>query len=516
MPPVKGRSKAQSNKFSQLGAYQKNKESIDEMEKKLAEQKRILDLQRETFEKQKCEIDLQHKCQEKFLQQYQAGLQKNYNKQLKRLQTSHTVMTAKLNAKKKKIKLINKQTSSASSALLLHRQAKKEFQSKYDILITHNLKDKRKRNPTSPSLNTVAMKVRRDQTLSAISALHGGDRINTQPTINGLLYTLNSTKSFSRDTICKSILDLPQNSFLPHLKDRLVKDWVKSYSTSEDNILRSMSIYYCSDVMGKSKYCNVRMAGLNCKHEKLNLPNLSPYRQLSYHINSIDIGNLHDVHPSLTSGIFFDEPVQGNYRSLDQYALRLASFYLQINKYRDDKLINFDNIPKKCNDSFLFVMAFGGDAAPGVGMSYLLSFLNVGERIPSSSETFLLFGSDCDECSPVSRRFVLKIVSDIKYMESKVFHVDVFGNNQPVEFKLGELPNDMKMMCFLAGEISNSAHFFTTFANVSKDDAKKFKKKFGHTDDCEWRPFCYEKRVLDAKAVEACKVKESIGDSLSV
>ena len=43
---------------------------------------------------------------------------------------------------------------------------------------------------------------------------------------------------------------------------------------------------------------------------------------------------------------------------------------------------------------FLFAMAIRGDAAPGTGMAILVSFLNVGERLPSSKEQFLLFGGD--------------------------------------------------------------------------------------------------------------------------
>ena len=30
-----------------------------------------------------------------------------------------------------------------------------------------------------------------------------------------------------------------------------------------------------------------------------------------------------------------------------------------------------------------------------------------------------------------------------------------------------ELPNDMKKLCFLAGELSNAAKYFTTFADVN-------------------------------------------------
>ena len=35
-----------------------------------------------------------------------------------------------------------------------------------------------------------------------------------------------------------------------------------------------------------------------------------------------------------------------------------------------------------------------------------------------------------------------------------------------VEFNVTQLPNDMKMLSYLAGELSNAATYFSTFANV--------------------------------------------------
>ena len=76
-------------------------------------------------------------------------------------------------------------------------------------------------------------------------------------------------------------------------------------------------------------------------------------------------------------------------------------------------------------------------------------------------------------------------------------------NGRKVEFKLKELPNDMKILAFLAGELSNGATFFTTFANVSihnhRDVTKLFRK--------DWLPFPYEKRMEVTKRVTAERTK---------
>ena len=69
----------------------------------------------------------------------------------------------------------------------------------------------------------------------------------------------------------------------------------------------------------------------------------------------------------------------------------LAGCYLTVNQYRDDKLLTFDSLHKKDESSFLFLLAFGGDGAPGVG-------------------TFMLFGADVEESSLLARCFVKKAI----------------------------------------------------------------------------------------------------------
>lgn len=94
-------------------------------------------------------------------------------------------------------------------------------------------------------------------------------------------------------------------------------------------------------------------------------------------------------------------------------------------------------------------------------------------------------------------------------MESKVFRIQIGSENRAIEFKLNELPNDMKMLCFLAGELSNAASYFTTFANVSKESKahKDPSKTFGYEMHNSWKPFQYSKRMNDANKVKQFKVE---------
>ena len=56
----------------------------------------------------------------------------------------------------------------------------------------------------------------------------------------------------------------------------------------------------------------------------------------------------------------------------------------------------------------------------------------------------------------------------------------VLCNGQPVVVKfIGELPNGMKMLAFLAGELTNSATYFSTLAEGTKGNIVNCKGTFG-------------------------------------
>ena len=57
------------------------------------------------------------------------------------------------------------------------------------------------------------------------------------------------------------------------------------------------------------------------------------------------------------------------------------------------------------HELFLFAIAIGGNRAPGIDMSVVVSFINVGERLPSSKEQFLLLRGDVDEGSEVVQKY---------------------------------------------------------------------------------------------------------------
>ena len=139
--------------------------------------------------------------------------------------------------------------------------------------------------------------------------------------------------------------------------------------------------------------------------------------------------------------------------------------------------------------------------------SFLCSFLNIGERLASSSENFLTFGANVKENGLVVQKYVQATLKELTEIQSKTYTIEVNGSQRLAEFKLAELPNDMKMLAFLAGELSNAATYFSTFANVNQQDSNDISKFISENDMKQWQPFTYQKRISDASKVDKKEMK---------
>ena len=119
--------------------------------------------------------------------------------------------------------------------------------------------------------------------------------------------------------------------------------------------------------------------------------------------------------------------------------------------------------------------------------------------IASSAELFLLFGADVEEITETVTTFISKLVHDLEILENKIYDISVMGQIKKIELKVTELPNDMKILSYLGGELSNSSTYFSTFGNVKSADSNDFRKTFGTSKTNFWKAFPYEKRVSDAE-----------------
>ena len=292
------------------------------------------------------------------------------------------------------------------------------------------------------------------------------------------------------------------------------KEDLESFQNSSDNIKRSISTFYSAGVLGKRKYQSVRQSLSMKSHSTkvgaktritlssgFKLPKLLTYNKLMNELKEIDIGNVYEIDNTYVTGLEVDEYINGAYRDLREYLPRLAKFYLQKNRKATLKWFG--------ETEGTFLVAFGGDGCPfgkhESACSFLVSFLNVGRKVISSNDNFIVFGANCQETSPVVKKYVHSVVRQVADLEGNVFEVE---QGVTVTFKFQELPNDMKMIAFLAGELSISARYFSPFANVSKHDCTNIKGTFGVGRGYTWSPWKYEHRVAVAKKVE--KYKETL------
>ena len=418
----------------------------------------------------------------------------------------------------------------------------------------------RQKNPYSDSLS---FRTRRDRCCELFKILKLCAGSEKDPALFLLLETLG--KYFNKEAIVQA-LDTSKYQDLKSIKHQVIKSWSKSYYNSADNQTRSVAIMYANDVMSKRKWNSMRKSGSQSEHEGNGVVNVLPYGRLMNFIKSIEMGdvsNLTELDPTIGERV-------GRFRDLKSYALRLASFYFNVDEGREDDLLIMDAVPKlstelpkaegitfksditqketeildKClsykfatfsyaknasqhanDDSFeakfirenyeeilesklekpclkstVFDMIFGGDGAPAVGTVFLLGFVNVGKRIMSSKEAHLICGADVGEEDAIVAKYLERVKKDFDHLEAGVFIVEGGGRMRPVEFRLGGTSADMKMLCYLAGQLKNSARFFTNFANVFSTDNEHMNadRRFGK----HWKPFSYDKMVKDGILAE--------------
>ena len=131
------------------------------------------------------------------------------------------------------------------------------------------------------------------------------------------------------------------------------------------------------------------------------VPKLPPYSSLVEQLKKNDIGTVYD--PDCLEGLETENPVNGACRDLRQYLLMLAKFYLSEN--------NKENLKSFTESTGTLQIALGGDGCPFCKnestCSFLVTFLNVGRRVASSYDNFLIFGASCDESSVTKKCEVL-------------------------------------------------------------------------------------------------------------
>ena len=183
---------------------------------------------------------------------------------------------------------------------------------------------------------------------------------------------------------------------------------VRDYQASEANKLRSINVLHSGGSMSKEKYKTIRLAlefkpkedGNLLRRKRLTLgdnnfpiPSLVPYGQVIHYIKTIDMGPLKGV-KDLSNDLDIDDDeriVNGRYRKIGDILLRLASMYMKLSRKNAVTLHWF------FRNEHSFSISLGADGAPfgkdEEACAFLLSFLNLGQRVASSVENCILPGA---------------------------------------------------------------------------------------------------------------------------
>ena len=327
---------------------------------------------------------------------------------------------------------------------------------------------------------------RRKLTYAAVQNIHATakDTNEEAKTANkcGLWYTLvTSVPSKDITELCKK-----SSTFGKNVIPTIVKSAVTSFEKSPKNLIRSVSVLYRGGMLSKRKYSAVRSSEIfdydvvqkkrrrtefdeGCK-----LPALVPYKDLMKFVGEQNIGKLNNIPCALAEREIEKESeeisnnflplIPGYYIVLEERLLQLADLYLYIES----------QVPGSINwlgrEKGHFLVALGADGAPfgksNEACSWLVSFLNVVEKVASPDHNFLICGANCKEDHPSTVEYAKHLRSEVTSIEIKTFSV----RSQEVKFDIKLIPADMKWLSTFSGELNNAATYPCPFANVKKDE----------------------------------------------
>lgn len=242
---------------------------------------------------------------------------------------------------------------------------------KSGIILSAKSLEYRRSNPTifregKMQISDKVARNRRKETFEAAMQIHGGIVKSPQsvciPAEIGLADTVSAKCSSS--TLYKVLST--SKKITTCLIPKIYKSCLVDYEASDDNMVRSVAVYYGGGIMGKKKYRQVYRSvsykktatsklGQRIKVANCPIPLLVPYNRLMPFVKTTQIGTLYSVYDTLCDGLLEEDKVKGSYRNLTELLLILAEFYLS--KPSVYKLEWF-------NETNTFHVSLGGDGAP--------------------------------------------------------------------------------------------------------------------------------------------------------
>ena len=293
---------------------------------------------------------------------------------------------------------------------------------------------------------------------------------------------------------------------------KIVKRRVQEYEKSEQNQLRSMRVLYEGGMVSKRKYTNIRNSGDVMKQspdqsgknkksqfmQSCEIPKILPYKTLMSYIRNIDLGEVLPL--EILAEKLSTESVPGVYRPLKPFLLRLADMYLTL--HEKDPCLQWFN-----GEEGVLYVAVGADGAPfgkdDTATAYLVSFLNLLQRVQSCNDNHLILGANCEEDHALMKSYTNHLTEEMEEVEGKQLTTE---RGKQVVFKFELIPSDMKWMSSHSGELNNCATYFSPFANVNQTSKRTIGGTIGGLE-ATWQPWDYTKRLVMAERVVKLKSK---------
>ena len=318
---------------------------------------------------------------------------------------------------------------------------------------------------------------RKKETLKWCSMIHGKSH---KAISNGLWTTL--VNFVSKDELRSYMFNSSKAKKVMKSKTPVVRT-----DDGMSTFVYSMKVLYQGGLISKRKYQAIRNS-----QKSLTGISLLPYKTLRGKINSLDSCRVESL-----------DDINGCCRDLEELLTTLANMYFSVEKELNSKILHFyDTSPGVIH----FSMA--ADGAPfgkqDCATALLVAFINLKHNISSCDHHFLMIGANCKEDDPNFLRHCKAIYQQARDIEEKEFIID----GKEIKFKLSLVPADMKWVATACGELTNSATYPTTFANVRQGEMDAIEGSVGDFPHARWHEWTYEERLQVTERVKNLKKRE--------
>lgn len=103
--------------------------------------------------------------------------------------------------------------------------------------------------------------------------------------------------------------------------------------------------------------------------------------------------------------------------------------------------------------------------------AYLVSILNLLQRVQSCNDNHLLMGSNSPENSPLMKHYTDHLRREMEEVEGQQLTTP---QGYQITFRMKLIPCDMKWASSMSGELNNCASYFSPFANVNQNTKQQW------------------------------------------